>query len=73
MKALFIVGTCLRLVHTDPWQAPTYEILKVEKYSYYAQRVIASTKDDARRYFDEYSIAIGDRTYEAVSCPGVSK
>lgn len=39
LKTLFVIGQCIRLLHTDAWQSPTYKVLEIGNYSYRTVRV----------------------------------
>jgi len=66
LKALFVIGQCIRLLHTDPWQEETLKIKNVGKYSYQVERTISHGMQDR----DAYPIPFTDqKNYEAVSCP----
>lgn len=64
IKALFIVGQCIRLLHTDPWQGDTFKVNEVGKYSYHVSVVL--------RYYDNDADPIlfkDQKKYFVVDCP----
>lgn len=70
MKLLFVIGQCVRILHTDPWDFPTYRIEEIGKYSYRTTTILS---------VDEYRPLEGERVlhfnrqqeFEAVPCPKV--
>lgn len=40
LTTLFVVGQCLRLLSGDPWDVPTYKILRKGTYSYLSESAI---------------------------------
>lgn len=71
MKALFIIGQCIRLFHTDPWNEYTYHIEQIGRNSYLVSVAMENTvewtirSDSSSIYFDE------QKQYEAVNCPPI--
>lgn len=62
MKALFLIAQCIRLLHTDPWMAQTYQILEVGQYSYKLQQV-------PHHNFTEVLKFVEQKDYGVVECP----
>jgi hypothetical protein len=70
MKLLFALMSRVRLVHTDPWEAPTFQIAKIGQYSYFLHKV--------KEGVGEYMVYDGDDSltfkeqgnYSTVPCPG---
>jgi hypothetical protein len=68
IKALFVVGQCIRALHSDPWQSQSYVIREVGHYSYLVGYV--------GKYFygQDESIAFEDqKDYAKVHCPKEEK
>lgn len=61
----FVVGQCIRLLSTDPWQAPTYRVEKVGKYSYYVSKIMT-----AEDWVEEHGTVVfkDQNDYEGVPC-----
>jgi hypothetical protein len=67
LKALFIIGQCVRLLHTDPWQDTTYEVEVVGKYSYQ----LFSVNEHGEKDILNFKVLTFDyqKYYEVVECP----
>lgn len=40
MKLILVLGMCLRLINSDPWQEPTYKVLRLGKHSILTEKAI---------------------------------
>jgi hypothetical protein len=67
IKALFVIGQCIRLLHQDPWQSPSYLIKEVGKYSYRVESNSPATSLFYRPYADPITFE-QQKTYEVVTC-----
>lgn len=72
MKALFIIGQCLRLLNTDPWDGFTYHIQSVGQNSYLTQSAIQENKAEWGIKTDGRTIYFkNQKEYEVVECPNL--
>ena len=67
MNILFAIGMCIRLFHTDPWQAPTYKITEVGHYSYLTTQQNVLFNSDVVIKFENQN------DYEKVTCPPIDE
>jgi hypothetical protein len=67
IKPVFIIGQCIRVLNTDPWEAPTYKIFTVGGYSYEVIRVYNSGETALNTEGIRFS---SQDEYENVKCPG---
>lgn len=66
LKILFIVGQCIRLLHSDPWQEYTYKVDRVGSYSYQVSHALVK----GLQGWDSDPISFKEqKQYEAVDCP----
>jgi hypothetical protein len=67
LKAIFIIGQCIRALHTDPWQSTTYQITTVGNYSY---RIIQVDEDGFHDTLNPKVLSFGvQKDFEVVDCP----
>ena len=68
LKALFIAGQCVRLLHTDPWQVSTYHINTVGEYSYRVSEIWPNGLINPRPQTQSLSFK-DQRKYKVSTCP----
>lgn len=80
IKALFIVGQCIRFIGFDPWQDPTYRITEVGKYSYNTKAFqetgdpgVWESKGSTTIEFSYYAEKNNQKRYESVTCPPIGE
>lgn len=69
-KTLFLVGQCIRLLHTDPWMAPNYRVEAVGQYSYEVRQLATSS---ISAHYTEVLKFEDQQLYETVECPKEEK
>jgi hypothetical protein len=70
MKALFLVGQCVRLLNQDPWLSPTLHIQESGRSGYLVE--LAQQRASGWAYGDGTLSFTIQQDYEILACPDIN-